>query len=262
MAADEVAHEDPLRVSRTVARELQADGARAVVLTGSHARGVASRHSDIDLVAIYARPRGDRWRAGWSLMNRGGHLVSVAPRTSAGVRAAFRDPRQIPTSVPGWRDARVLHDPEGIAKQLKAEARRFRWAAVAEASDAWVAEATTGWSEEVHKLVAMLEQGETLGAGVQRSVLAIHLAPIMALHRRILYGSENRLWDIVADAMGEPWASTQRAALGAGGEPFDESCRAALRLFTLAADAVMPLLNDHQRAVVAHATALAQRAIR
>jgi len=142
--------------------------------------------------------------------------------------------------VPGWRKARILYDPHGIAGELKREARAFDWDAVAKDCDAWVAEATTGWAEEVHKLAGMLQRGASLGVAVQRSVLAIRLAPIIALHRRILYGSENALWDAVSDEMGEPWASTQRAALGIDGQSLAESSKASLRLYVLASDEIMP----------------------
>jgi hypothetical protein len=38
------------------------------------------------------------------------------------------------------------------------------------------------------------------------------------VHRRILYGSENHLWDLVSCAMGEEWHELQFATLGLGGE--------------------------------------------
>ncbi|HEV2745545.1 MAG TPA: hypothetical protein VGV91_20495 [Rubrobacter sp.] len=66
-----------------------------------------------------------------------------------------------------------------------------------------MAEEITSLAEEVHKLVAALRDGHRTVAAVQRSVLALRPAQVLGVHRRILYGSENRLWDLVADAMGE-----------------------------------------------------------
>jgi hypothetical protein len=60
----------------------------------------------------------------------------------------------------------------------------------------------TALAEEAHKLVVALRVGYRTTAAVQRSVLALRPAQILAVHRRILYGSENRLWTLVADAMG------------------------------------------------------------
>jgi len=66
-----------------------------------------------------------------------------------------------------------------------------------------VAEEITALAEGIHKLVAALQAGRRTAPAVQRSVLVLHPAQILAVHRRILYGSENRLWDLVADARGE-----------------------------------------------------------
>ena len=60
----------------------------------------------------------------------------------------------------------------------------------------------TGYAGEVHKLAAALRNGNRPLAAIQRSLLAVHLAPVLAVHRRILYGPENRLWDLVSGAMG------------------------------------------------------------
>ena len=87
-------------------------------------------------------------------------------------------------------------------------------------------------------------------AAVQRSVLALRLASTLALHRRILYGSENRLWDLVAQELGPAWRDAQAAALGVSGESLEVGSNAALQLFALAAREVMPLLDERQRAVV------------
>jgi hypothetical protein len=115
-----------------------------------------------------------------------------------------------------------------------------------------VAEAVTGYAEEVHKLAAALRNGNRPLAAVQRSLLAVH--------RRILYGSENRLWDLVSGAMGEGWHELQSAALGLGGEGFERTCAAALGLYGLAAEEVSPLLDGRQGAVVERARRLAQSA--
>jgi hypothetical protein len=243
-----------LRLARRIARELMAEGAGAVVLLGSHATGTHHAQSDLD---IYAIGRGRQY----ALSRRGAYLVSTGWATVAAVRRSFRDPGAVCGAIPGWREAIILADPEGIAAHFRRRAERWTWKAIDTDCDRWVAEQLTGWSEEVHKLVAMLERGEQLSAAAQRSVLAVRLAPILAVHRRILYGSENRLWDFVAEAMGEPWASTQRAAFALDGESPDNSARAALRLFTIAADDVGELLSKRQRGVVEHARSLAMRVL-
>ncbi len=260
-----------MRIARTAAREAMGRGALAVVLTGSQARGDAGAGSDIDLVVVFDKaPDAGSEPAAYSM--RRGRLVATAWTTPRMAAAAFRDPARFPTYVPGWREAVLLADPDVVAARIQARARRWEWDDVADATDAYVAEQITGWAEEVHKLVAALERGQRHTASVQRSLLAVHLAGLVALQRRILWGADNALHDLVSAAMGEPWASVQSRAFGEGGESHEDSCRAALELYGLAAgecssersadpeaspEAVGEVLNRQQRAVVGEACAVA-----
>jgi hypothetical protein len=85
------------------------------------------------------------------------------------------------------------------------------------------------------------------------------MAPILAVHSRILYGSENRLWDLVGDSMGREWKNLQAQAFGEEKVDFAESCRAALGLYAIAARSVLPLCNRQQTAVVEYACELSAR---
>jgi hypothetical protein len=160
--------------------------------------------------------------------------------------------------VPGWRHAVLLHDPVGVASAIKQEALAWQWGLVADRCDEWVAESLTGYAEEVHKLRTSLRDGEWITAAAQRSVLALRLASILAIHRRILYGSENRLWDLVGAEMGTAWREAQAAAFAVGRESVEASGQAAVRLFQIAVDEVRPLLDDRQRAVADDALRNAQ----
>ena len=240
-----------LAVARQAAAELAEDGAEAAVLVGSHARGDAGPESDVDVLAV--GPRTFSYR----LERRGGLLVSMGSRPAEAYRHEMADPGSICTAVPGWRGAVVLHDPEGEAGALIEEARAWTWGPLGRRCDGWAAEEITALAEEVHKLVAALRAGHRTTAAAQRSGLALRLAQILAVHHRVLYGSENRLWDLVAEAMGEGWHRTQSAALGLGDEGFEETCRAALELYGLAVGNVYQLLDERQRGVANHARLLA-----
>ena len=252
------AHSAPPDVLAPLVAGLVAAGANAVWLAGSHARREAHRHSDIDLGVIAERAG---MGPGYRLERAGDHLVSVAWTTAEATRASFANPAVLGAAVPGWRRAVLLHDPDGVAAALRHEARAWRWDDVAGRADAWVAEQVTGYAEEVHKLVGALESGARFRAAVQRGVLATRMAFPLSVRRRLLYDSENALWDLVADAEGEPWRGTQAAALALGGEPLAVSAAAALRLYLLAADAAAPLFDARQRAVVEHARTIALDAI-
>lgn len=237
-----MSREDAFAIARECASGLVAEGAQAVVLAGSHVRLEATDLSDIDLYAI-----GEG--AAYALRVMSGHLVAVSWRSEEDERRALREPESVGAVVPAWRAARILHDPDGVAERLQREAAAFDWATISSACDEWVAEKTIGYAEEVLKLVAARRSDDRLLAAVQRSVLALRLPMVMAVHHRLLYDTENRLWHLVAQAMGDGWASAQAAALGL--VPGDDADHAALQLFTLAANEVRPLLTPSQADVAA-----------
>jgi hypothetical protein len=197
---------DVLSVAAEVASELVAEGARAVVLAGSHARGKATDLSDIDLYAIGSGPA-------YGLRVVRGRLVAISWRTEEDEHRALSEPASVGEVVAAWRSARVIHDPDGVAAGLKREAAAFDWSSISAACDTWVAEATVGYAEEVLKLVAARHAGDHLLAAVQRSVLALRLPRVMAVHHRLMYETENRLWHLAAEAMGDEPCSERRRGL-------------------------------------------------
>jgi len=229
----------------TIARRFADQGAVAVVLGGSWARGEAHRASDIDMWVL-----GHRY--GRQTLLRGGFPVNIERTTERIERRRFRDPRRVGGCVPGWRSALVVYDPHGVAEALVAEARAFRWSSIAARCDHWVAEEITGWGEEAVKLVRALGEGQLETAAVQRNLLANRLAVVMAVHHRILWGSENGMWERVGRRVGGKWSTAQRAALGVSGGDLAQTCRAALELYLLTAEAVRDTLNAGQAKIVEH----------
>ena len=110
-----------LAVARLAAQELAGDGAEAAVLVGSHARGDAGPESVLDVLAVGRRTFSYR------LERRGGLLVSVSSRSPAAYRREMADPGSVCRAVPGWREAVVLHDPNGEAGALIEAARAWTW---------------------------------------------------------------------------------------------------------------------------------------
>jgi hypothetical protein len=246
---------DAIALAREVAAALIDRRAEAVVLMGSHVRGDALTHSDVDVIAV---GQGEAYR----LERRGGHLLSISWVSAAAVRKQFRSPREAPGAVPGWRSALVLADPQGVAAGLQREARAWTWAVPGdEACNTYVSEEITGLAEEVHKLVNLRRAGNLTGAAVQRSILSGRMGVVMAIHLRLLFDTENELWNLVDERLGEPWKSTQARAFGLAGESFDETCRAALKLYRLAAAEAFPRLDERQQAVVSYACELASRPV-
>jgi hypothetical protein len=239
------------QIAHQIAQQAMAQGATAVVLAGSHARGDAHVESDIDIYAIGDGPD-------YRLEQYGDHLVSMSWSTEQESHEAFRRPSRVGAVIPGWRNALILDDPNGVAAALRENADAWDWDSIGqEPLDRWVAEEVTGFAEEARKLTASLHTGNLWVSSVQRSILGLRLAIPLSVHYRILYESENRLWQMVADTAGPAWAHAQTCALGQTGADHEAACRAALDLFRIAGETVWPLLDNRQRGVVGHAMALA-----
>jgi hypothetical protein len=239
-----------LQVARVVSERLAREGGEAVVVFGSQVREDAYKESDIDLHAIGKGPS-------YRLERFQGFLVSISWATVRQHHRAFKNPGEVGGIIPAWRNALILYDPKGIAEELRGKARKWRWASLGSRGDSWVAEELTGWAEEVHRLVGNLQLKRRSAASVQRCLLAIYMANVLSVHHRIMYDSENKLWDLVSVKMEKSWASVQSTALGEGGESFEDSCDAALKLFSLATQEVKHLLDERQFQVVAHACKIA-----
>jgi len=112
--------------------ELVDSGATAVALTGSYARGDPTTNSDLDLMIVGEGQS--------NLTVRVGVLVAQSWASEDEYRGRFLDPSEVGSAVPGWRQALLLHDPEGRAGLLKQEAIRWSWELLDDRCDGWVAE--------------------------------------------------------------------------------------------------------------------------
>lgn len=240
-----------VEMARQVAAELVAEGAGAVVLMGSFARGDATPESDIDLYAIGAGPP-------YRLERREPFLVSVSWRAVEAIRDGSRSPAEAFGLIPGWRSAVILADREGVAARLRAAAREWTSDSLDRAEcDRWVAEQITGYAEEVHKLVNQRHSANWTALAANRSILALRLAIPMAVHHRLLFETENELWNLVNEKIGERWADAQARTFVLAGESLDDTVDAAFELYALACLEVASLLDARQRTVVEHACRLA-----
>lgn len=233
-----------------VAGRLAGEGAVAVVLMGSFARGVGRTESDVDLVAI-----GDG--APYRLEREEPFLVSVSWRSEAEVLREFERPELVGTVVPGWREAVVLDDRDGAAARLKAAAEGWAWDSIVEEANRWASEQVVGHAEEVHKIARTIT-APTAEAAVLAPLLAFRMAKVVAVRRRMLYQSERELPGMVSTEMGDEWRRAFEAAVGMNDERLRERMGWALEVYRMAAVEVGRVLDDRERAVVEHAVRLAE----
>lgn len=250
---------DAHAIAHRVATELVDAGADAVVLGGSVARGDEHPYSDIDIVALGADSPAEH--PPYALRIVDDRLVSVSWATGDGIRQLFDAPPSAGATVPAWRSAEILIDLKLRARSLQQFAHEWRWARIDDACDEWVAGEFPGFAEEVFRLAGLLERGNRLGAAMIRSVLALRLPALVAVHRRLFYETENELWQLVADTVGGEWGAVHGAALAIASDAdadADAAGRAALRLWVLAAAEVDAVLADDDRAVVRAAIGVAE----
>ena len=234
----------PSHMLHEIVSNLRHADTEAVVLTGSMSRGPAAKLSDVDILAI--APHHDD-----SLMLLDGRLVSIAWLSKDAVEHSFKNPEQAVWTVPGWRSATILYDPADVAELLQRQALDWLWTPELDnAADRWVAREIVGYCEDAARLLRHMQTGNALGAAALRSVLAIRMAHIMAVHLRVLYDSENDLWALVAGRMPAEWGDLQKRAMGIETHIPDQSARAALRLFVATARQASRLFDHEQREVV------------
>ena len=232
-----------LRIAARLADEVDPQGRAAVLLAGSWARGDAHQASDIDLWVVGKKGRN-------RVFERDGYMVSVKFGTTADEHWEMRTPRRLDGAIPGWRNARILRDPSGLAAKLKAEARRFRWGPVRRARDRYVSKQLAELAEEVAKLLRAIGTGEKETASVQRNLLAHQMAFLRLLLLERLWETENGMWEDAAKRCGPEFRRIQRAAFGIDRGSWRASCEAALRLYSLTARASLPVLIGEKRRIV------------
>lgn len=234
-----------------LAHELLDSNVTALVLTGSHARGVATPYSDLDLVR-YVKilpPEDERYR----LRYAGDTLVSITTSTIDQERGRLLRPESAIHALPGIRIARILHDEDGLFAALQTEAATFDWTFHMQAkADAYASQQLMGLAEETHKVMNGLRQGHDTMILYAVTGLTLGLLALMAAHRGIFIPSENEYFSTVMDAVGldTAWTYYLRAALGLEGETARMRGVAALGLYIKTADLLRPILRPEHAGVV------------
>ncbi len=214
----------------------------AIALFGSHARGDAGPHSDIDLIRFVADDVAEPPGSGSHLIDD--TLVTVSDYNPTTVASWFTEPTAAVTAIAPLRQAQPLWDEAEHLARLQARAHAFRWNADLQAkADQWASAEMVGWIEEAHKGLAGLRRddvGRLLNASIG---LSFGLANVVKVQRGVLVYSDNSFLDQVIDAVGQAseWARQCRTSFGIATEPdqpptLRERVAAGLRLYATTAE--------------------------
>lgn len=232
-------------------RELADDDTLAIGLTGSHARGDAGPHSDVDLWHFVRKLPEDRFAA-YQLRIVEGHLVSISLRRLADEAALMRAPLTAIDVVPGFRQMRVLHDPQNALQRVIDEAQSFRWDSLRAAAGDQASYELAGNAEEIGKLISALEQGDDDLALFWLHAMVFGLLRATTLGLGLLVETENRQLRQLQRAIGvdSEWSQALRAALGIPPADAMARARAGLRLYRATAALLEAQLRPADRPVV------------
>lgn len=241
---------------RKLVTELRTPAVVAFALTGSMARGGATRYSDVDLLCFtLTPPEADYER--YTLLMHDGWLVSLSTATIAAKRAELTRPEAALFAVAGLRHIRILDDPLGALAQLKDEALAFRWQRLEAAADLHVSETVLGVAEEVCKVLGAVERHDESAAAYGTLGLVNGLTRAMAVHQRLLITSENTYFAQVQVAMGSKSEWTRFFRLAAGFDigapataPFETRALAGLVLYRETVARMRHLLPERHLPVV------------
>jgi hypothetical protein len=222
-----------------------------LLLVGSHARGDASPHSDVDLIrftAVLPETEAERY----TLTYRGGHLVSLSTATVAAKLGELSRPETAIWAVPGLRQAHILLDRQGELASLLQAAHRFRWEPLQAAADAYASYNVMGLAEEVHKILGALGRDDLPAALYGAWGLMAGLTRVVLVQRGVLIRTENAYFQQVQEAAGlhSRWTRAFRVAVGFETASAPLRAAAALRLYSETAALLVAALQPQHEDVI------------
>lgn len=240
--------------------ELDSDNSVDIVgiaLGGSHARGEATRYSDVDFLCFFRDNVSPPLK---KFVPREGYLLAIASRTIAAMRNEFTKPEAAIYAIPAIQNMHILLDKDGTHHALQQEARNFRWEPLQKRANE-VAGTMMMWNtEEIHKVLGILSQGDALTFSSAMTTFPVHIARTVAVQRGIFITSDNMLYRQVHEAVGPKsrWtqAHLQAVSIDPGPtyiSPLRWKGSALLRLYHETVSLLQPFLSQAERDVMEQA---------
>jgi predicted nucleotidyltransferase len=217
-------------------------------LSGSFARGDATRYSDVDLLRFVRS--GERSA---EMRYVEGVLLSLSTFTIEHERAQFSRPAEVIWIIPMLRRMRILLDRDGELARLQLDAELFDWESLRSAAEAHASHDLVGYTEELHKVLSALARRDEAAMAYATLGVVLGMVNIMAVAKGILVNSESLYFREVGTAIGtnSAWTHQLRLALGLGEESsVNTRAQASLRLYRETAKLLEPILRPEDRQVV------------
>lgn len=231
-------------------------------LAGSHARGDATRYSDVDLLR-FVSAEADVQKP--IMRYADGVLLSVTTYSVERKTADLSLPGEAIWVVPTLRRMHILLDKRGEMAALQREAEMFEWASVKAAAEKQVSAEFGGWAEEVHKVLSGLARRDESALAYGTLALVLGMVHIVALARGVLVVSENTYFREVGEAVGvdSDWMRYLERTLGVGSaSTVGMRANAALALYRETVRLVEPLLAQEALSIARECAALLDDHIR
>jgi predicted nucleotidyltransferase len=231
--------------------ELADENTQAIVLAGSHARGAATRYSDIDLVRYVRILPSEEER--YKLRYEGELLFSLHADRIHDERKKLTRPETALWAVPGIKMCRILLDNEGVFAQLQAEAEAFRWDAhMQRLADDFASLQLVNYAEEAHKLMSGLLQQDDSTTLYAAYGMVLGLMRIMCTYKGLFIPTENAYFETLTKHIGidSTWSYYLRLASGLEEGTPRMRGTAALGLYMKTVELLRPILRSEHAIVV------------
>jgi len=238
---------------QSILEQIDSPDVLGICISGSYARGQASKYSDVDL-DIYVSKLPENKYERYALRYLDEKLVSLKYTLLDDERSALTDPRRAIWAVPGLRGMKTLIDKDGSMFALQKAAQEFDWSGLQSAADEFAAEEVMSCAEEAHKILNGLGRGHESTVLYATWGLVKNLLEAVAVQGGLMIISENRYFDLIQDSVGRDskWTRAFRTAWGLDPNASQYQTRgpAALTLYRLTAEMFDDLIPEKHRLVV------------
>src|SRR5262249_2212497 len=197
--------------------EIDSDDVTAIILGGSHARGAATRYSDVDFarfVRTSSQVKPKRY------FYREGYLISVVTWSLDFIEESITKPEHAIWRVPALRDARILLDKEGAFAAFQQRLAGFRWETLQEQANARASYILMLFGELAHKALGALLNHDEAALAYATHDLLYSLTEVVAVQRGVFIEGSNQYYTLVQQAAGKDSAWTHFHRLALCLEPF------------------------------------------